>query len=76
MKQGDPLLPVLFNLALQKVVQSIKMVPSGIKIGNEQLNVLAYADDIALTGKNDIRKLFVEMESKRWKTLPQSLDYR
>ena len=76
LKQGDPLLPVLFNLALQKVVQSIKMVPSGIKIGNEQLNVLAYADDIALTGKNDIRKLFVEMESKRWKTLPQSLDYR
>ena len=42
--------PVLFNLALQKVIQSIKMVPSGIKIGKEQLNVLAYADDIALNG--------------------------
>jgi len=55
----------LFNLALQKVIQSIKMVPSGIKIGKEQLNVLAYADDIALIGKNDIeiRKLFVEMEN-------------
>ena len=24
------------------------MVPSGIKIGKEQLNILAYADDIAL----------------------------
>jgi hypothetical protein len=34
----------LFNLALQKVIQSIKMVPSGIKIGKEQLNVSAYAD--------------------------------
>jgi len=34
------------------------MVPSGIKIGKEQLNVLAY-DDIALIGKNkiEIRKL-------------------
>jgi len=65
LKQGDPLLPILFNLALQKVIQSIKMVPSGIKIGKEQLNVLAYADDIALIGKNetDIRKLFVEMEN-------------
>jgi len=31
-------------------MQSIKMVPSGIKIGKEQLNVLAYADDI-LIGK-------------------------
>jgi len=65
LKQGDPLSPILFNLALQKVTQRIKMVPSGIKIGKEQLNVLAYADDIALIGKNEIeiRKLFVEMEN-------------
>jgi len=44
-------------------MQRIKIVPSGIKIGKEQLNVLAQADDIALIGKNDIeiRKLSVEM---------------
>jgi hypothetical protein len=54
LKQGDPLLPILFNLALQKVIQSIKMVHSGTKIGKEQLNVLAYADDIALIGINEI----------------------
>jgi len=54
LKQGDSLSPILFNLALQKVVQSIKMVPSGIKIGKEQLNVLAYVDDILLIGKNEI----------------------
>jgi len=28
--QGDFLTPILFNIALQKVIQSIKMVPSGI----------------------------------------------
>jgi hypothetical protein len=41
------------------------MVPSGIKIGDKQLNILAYAGDIALIGKNEIeiRKLFVEMEN-------------
>ena len=41
------------------------MVPSGIKIGEEQLNILAYADDFALIGKSEIeiRKLFVEMEN-------------
>jgi hypothetical protein len=34
-------------------------------IGKEQLNILAYADDIALIGKNEIeiRKLSVEMEN-------------
>ena len=41
------------------------MFPSDIRIGKEQLNILAYADDIALIGKNeiDVRKLFVEMEN-------------
>jgi len=40
------------------------MVPSGIKIGKQQLNVLAYADDIVLIGKNEveIRQFFVEIE--------------
>jgi len=55
-KQGDTLPPLLFNLALQKVIQSIKMVPIGIKSGKKQLNVLAYADDIALIRKNRIKK--------------------
>ena len=41
------------------------MVPSGIKIGKEQLNVLTYADDIVLIGKNEIeiRQLLVETEN-------------
>jgi hypothetical protein len=30
------------------------MVPRGIKIGKEQLNILAYADDIALIRENEI----------------------
>ena len=54
LKQGDSIAPVLFNLALQKVIQSIKMVPSGIEIGKEQLIVLAYADDIVLIGKYEV----------------------
>jgi len=34
-KQGDPVPPILSNLALQNAIKSIKMVPSGIKIGKE-----------------------------------------
>jgi len=51
LNQGDPLSPILFNLVLQKVTQSIKMVPSGIRIGKKHFNILEYADDIALIGK-------------------------
>ena len=63
--QGDSLSLILFNLALQKVIQSIQKVPSGIKIGKEKLNILAYADDILLIEKNEIeiRQLFIEMEN-------------
>jgi hypothetical protein len=41
------------------------MFPSGIKFGKEQLNILAYADDIVLIGKNKIesRQHFVETEN-------------
>ena len=49
------------------------MVPSGIKIGKEQLNVLAYADDIALIGKNKIQ---IRKFLQKWKTLLESSDYR
>jgi len=47
------------------VIQSIKIFPTGIKIGKEQLNILAYVDDIALIRKNEIeiRELFVQMEN-------------
>jgi len=63
LKQGDSLSAILFNLALQKVIQSIKMVPSGIKISKEKLNVLAYADDV-LIGKNETEiRLPVEIEN-------------
>jgi hypothetical protein len=42
----------------------MKMVPSGIKIGEVQLNVLAYADGMILIGRNEIevRQLFVEIQ--------------
>jgi hypothetical protein len=56
LKHCDPLLPILFNLALQKVIESIKMVPSGIKIDKEGVNILACAVDIALVGKMKQKK--------------------
>jgi len=40
------------------------MVPSGIKIGKEQLNILAYADDTALIGKNEDSRFFIFILSR------------
>ena len=62
LEEDDSLSPILFNSALRKVIQSINMVPSGIKIGKEQLNISAYADDMALIGKNEIeiRQFFLK----------------
>ena len=47
------------------MIQSTKMVSSGIKIGKEKFNVLTYGDDIVLIGKNEIeiRRLFVGTEN-------------
>jgi hypothetical protein len=41
------------------------LVPSGIKIGKETLNILAYADGFVLIEKNEIeiRKRFVEIKN-------------
>jgi hypothetical protein len=41
------------------------MVPSGINIGKEQLNILASTADLVLIGKNktEIRKTFIETEN-------------
>jgi len=73
LKQGDQLSTILFNLALQKVIESIKVIPSGINIGKGQFNISAYAGDIAVIGKNEIeiRKILW-----KWKILPESLKYR
>jgi len=52
------------------------MIHRGKKIGKEQLNKLAYANDIVLIGKNEIeiRQFFVEMENiprKLWLQINQ-----
>ena len=50
---------------LWSVIQQIQCEEYYKKIGKEQLNILTYADDIALIGKNEreIGRLFVEMEN-------------
>jgi len=47
-------IPNIIQFSIKKSDTMYKKVPSGIKIGKEQMNILAYADDIVLIGKNEI----------------------
>jgi len=68
LRQGDALSPILFNLILEKVIRATHC-NNGIVLGNSNINILVYADDIAILGdteekvKQECRKLIM-MASK------------
>ncbi|KAF0755744.1 ribosome biogenesis protein TSR3 isoform X1 [Aphis craccivora] len=51
LRQGDALSPILFNIVLEKVVRD-KNILEGITLELSKIGLLAYADDIAITGDN------------------------
>lgn len=57
LKQGDAMSPILFNLALEKVIRDISMNHE-MELNGKNI-MLAYADDIAILGdtKDDIVKV-------------------
>ncbi|XP_017794406.1 PREDICTED: uncharacterized protein LOC108575978 [Habropoda laboriosa] len=51
-KQGDPLSPLLFNLAVDPIIQDIDETTEGVKLGDENVSITAFADDLVLIGKD------------------------
>jgi hypothetical protein len=58
-RQGDPLSPTLFSIFINELIVEIKKLDIGVKIDNEFISVLAFADDIILSAENecDLQKL-------------------
>ncbi|KAL4154026.1 hypothetical protein QTP88_001859 [Uroleucon formosanum] len=64
LRQGDSLSPILFNVALEKVIREMKIGPNkGIRLQNTSIGVLAYADDIVLMeeSQDSLKSLFSKL---------------
>ncbi|KAJ7986746.1 hypothetical protein DPEC_G00331590 [Dallia pectoralis] len=52
-KQGDPMSPLLFNLALDPVIATLERIGDGCPLGgNKQVTTLAFADDLVLLSES------------------------
>lgn len=49
-KQGDPMSPLLFYLALDPLIQGLERSGKGYKVAGQSIMTLAFADDLVLIG--------------------------
>ena len=50
--QGDTLSPTLFNIFINDLIPSVKSLNKGVPIGDQNLSILLYADDIIILSEN------------------------
>lgn len=52
-RQGDSLSPLLFNLLMDKLIGATFKKGQGYKLGNKEIRVVCYADDMAIISNNE-----------------------
>lgn len=65
-RQGGILSPFLFKLYIDSILQVLSDMNNGCRLGLSNINVLAYADDIALVAhkKEDMDRIYVTFKSE------------
>ena len=53
LRQGCMLSPLLFNLVLEKAIQSTSHIRHGAVISNQYINLMAYADDVVILSETE-----------------------
>jgi len=71
LRQGDALLPILFNIALEKVIRESHIEDNGVQLRGFIIGVLAYAGD---TGEN--KENLIEQAVKQLDTQKNRLVYK
>jgi hypothetical protein len=72
-KQGDNLLPTLFSIFIDDLVDEINEYGLGVNIGDSKWSILLYADDIVLVALSeaDMQNMLNKLHDrcKRWRVL-------
>ncbi|KAL8582146.1 hypothetical protein ACOMHN_004065 [Nucella lapillus] len=74
-KQGDPLSPILFDMALDPLLCLLKTEGEPWKIGRTNLTAMGYADDTAVMSRNSPGiKVDIEPDASAWEYLQLFVD--
>lgn len=72
-RQGDSLSPTLFNIIMDKIIDSVKTADRGYRIGKREIKIVCYADDAVLLAESedDLQRLLF-----RFKTTAEEFNMR
>src|SRR5689334_15903542 len=59
LRQGDTLSPILYIIFIDGLINAVRAIPIGVRVGSIKVNILGFADDLTLlaASKADMQAL-------------------